>query len=108
MGCTSDPVSAASPEELDTLLEDALLMGDGAAVSALFAGSEALVAAAGCVRHSTEAVELLSEHGYLASPSVVRVGSGIALAIGERAVAVSGRGAAGRWQLLAVVLPCCG
>lgn len=108
MGWTSDPVSAASPEELDTLLEDALLMGDGPAVAALFAGSDALVATAGCVRNGAEAVELLTERGYLASPSFVRVGSGVALAIGERTVAVSGRGAAGRWQLLAVVLPCCG
>lgn len=98
-------MTAASPEELDTLLEDALLMNDGPAVAALFAGADVLVAAPGCIRHGAEATDLLAERGYLASPCCVRVGPGIALAVGEGAVTVSWRGTDGRWRLLAVVVP---
>ena len=97
-------MAAASPEELDTLLEDALLMGDGPAAAALFAGADAVVAAAGCLRRGAQAVELLTACGYLASPHCVRVGHRVALAIGDRALAVSAQGADGRWRLLTVVL----
>jgi hypothetical protein len=38
-----------SPEELETLLEDALLLHEGAAVAALFEDRDVLVSGAGCV-----------------------------------------------------------
>ena len=98
-------MTAASPEELDTLLEDALLMNDGPAVAALFAGTDVFVASPGRIRHGAEATDLLAERGYLASPYCVLVAPGVALGVGDRAVSVSSRGTDGRWRLLAVVVP---
>lgn len=60
-------MAAASPEELETLLEDALLLHDDAAVAALFEDRGVLVAGAGCVRNRHRAAEVLLQRDYVAS-----------------------------------------
>lgn len=97
-------VAAASPEELETLLEDALVLRDDAAVEALFEPWDVLVAVAGSISRGRVGTELLSRQGYVASPRSVRVVSGAAVIVGEHAVTVSCRGPDRSWRLLAVIV----
>ncbi len=96
--------AAASPEELETLLEDAVLLRDGAAVEALFEHGDVLVAEVARVSRGAEGSELLSRQGYVASPRSVRVGYCAAVIAGEHTVTVSCRGPDQGWRLLAVIV----
>jgi hypothetical protein len=96
-------VRICSPEELETLLEDALLLHDGAAVAALFS-SGVVIASPDGLHEGVRARDVLSERGYVASARPPRLVGGVALGAGRDAVTVSCRGPDRGWQLLAVVL----
>lgn len=93
--------AAATPEELDTLLEDALLLHDDAAVAALFERGAVLVAWPGYVRGGAQAMELLSQCGHLASAHLVQIFDRVALVVGDTTITVSCCGADRRWRFLA-------
>ena len=96
--------AAASPEELETLLEDALLLGDGEAVRALFERGQVRVAGGGGLQVGGRAADLLAEQGFLASGHPLRLSPDVAVG-GGGAVTVSHRGTDHRWRLLVVVVP---
>ena len=99
-------MAAASPEELETLLEDALLLHDDAAVAALFEDRGVLVAGTGCVRSRDRAAEVLLQHDYVASARLVTVVRDIAVVFGDHTVNVSCRGPDRSWRLaVAIVMP---
>jgi hypothetical protein len=97
-------VAAASPEELETLLEDALLLHDDEAVAALFEDRGVLVAGPGYVRGRRHAAELLSQHDYVASVRSVTVVRDVAVVVGEHTVNISCRGSDRSWRLAAAIL----
>ncbi|GAC1611585.1 MAG: hypothetical protein NVS3B26_25930 [Mycobacteriales bacterium] len=96
---------ASSPEELETLLEDAVLMGDEAAVEALF-DAAGLVIAGPRVAGPEQALVELTALGYLAStrPVTVRHCVAVAVAVGDFAVNVSFRTPDGAWRLVAAIV----
>jgi hypothetical protein len=95
--------AAASPEELETLLEDALLFYDGAAVQALFEDGRVRVAGVSGALEGNSAGDLLADLGFLASGVSTRICADVAVGAGT-AVTVSHRGADRRWRLLLVVV----
>ena len=97
-------MAAASPEELETLLEDALLLHDGAAVAALFEDRGVLVARAGCVRNRNRAAEVLMQQDYVASARLITVVRDIAVVFGDHTINVSCRGPDRNWQLAVAIL----
>lgn len=92
-------IGAASPEELDRLLEDGLL--DGSGVAALFAPQGVVVSAAGVhpASHLPQCLE-----SYVAEGLVVPLGRDLALVIGPRSWLVCSRVASIGWQISAVVV----
>jgi hypothetical protein len=94
--------TAGTPEELETLLEDALLLDDGAAVQALFARGRVHVVGGGTVLEGRRAADLLTRRGFVASPGSVRVSADVAVGAGT-AMTVAQRGADRQWRLLVVV-----
>jgi hypothetical protein len=97
---------ARTPEELETLLEDAFVTRDAGALEAMFAdgavlalGAEAETAAA---RGRTEigrlATNLLAaDRTYVAAPRRVVQARDIALVLADRAISVARRGGDGAW-----------
>lgn len=102
-----------TPEELETLLEDAILLGDADAVTGLFQpGGVLVVDTEGELRGQPqvpEAPSALRRHrpGYLATPRrVVRVRD-MALMLGPDVVNLANRGNDGTWRYaICVLLPC--
>jgi hypothetical protein len=96
--------SARTPEELETLFEDSLLLRDGAALSRLFAGGAALVAHdAGTARGGAEIARLALStwHGsatYVADPRWVVQAHDLALIVAGPAINVARRGHDGVWR----------
>ena len=97
-------MAAASPEELETLLEDALLLKDDAAVAALFEDRGVLVAGTGCVRSRDLAAKVLLQRDYVASARLVTVVRDIAVVVGDHTVNVSCRGPDRNWRLAAAIV----
>jgi len=97
-------MAAASPEELETLLEDALLLHDDAAVAALFEVRGVLVAGAGCVTSRDRAAEVLLRRDYVGSTRLVTVVRDIAVVVGDHTVNVSCRGPDRNWRLAAAIV----
>jgi hypothetical protein len=100
-----------TPEELETLLEDALLMHDADALAQLFEDASVLVAGdrPQQVRRSGEiagSAWLLwqHQHGYLASPRRVFQARDIALLVGDGVINVARRGPDGSWRYAISVL----
>jgi hypothetical protein len=99
---------AQTPEELETLLEDALLRGDHATVAALFRPRSVLAARGdrpvyGSVESASRALSLWdTEHPYLADPQQVVVAHDLGLVIGEFGTNVMRRGRSGVWQFAIV------
>jgi hypothetical protein len=100
-----------TPEELETLLEDALLLCDADAVARLFEDGSLLVTGERSqqVRGREailRAVSLLCHHGYgyLADPRRVLQTCDTALLIGEGIINVARRGHDGSWRYAIAVL----
>lgn len=96
-------VAARTPEELETLLEDALVLHDASALAELFAPDavlavdEALTARGDAIPDT--ALALLSNgRAYVADPQRVLEARDIALIVTERGVNVARRGSDGGWR----------
>jgi hypothetical protein len=99
-------MTAGSPEELEILLEDALLLHDATAVAALFDDRGVLVTGPGSVLGPADAANALAEHTFVASPHSATLVGDIAVVVGDRTVNISCRGTDRRWRLVvAIVMP---
>jgi hypothetical protein len=101
---------ARTPEELETLFEDTLVIRDGATLAALFEQGAMLVADDGRAARGHEEITRLalvtwdSDHTYVADPRRVIQARDIALIIAERAINVAHRGPDGAWRYAIVLL----
>lgn len=96
-----------TPEELDTLLEDALLLQDDHAVTALFEESGVVICWPRDAVGPAQAAALLSQRDYVASTGTATVVRDVAVTVGDHTVNLSRRGRDGSWRLLAtIVFPC--
>lgn len=102
MGCRSD-MFASSPEELETLLEDAVLLDDAAAVTALFHSGAVLITGRRLSGPEQALVELV-ELGYVANTRTVTVRRDVAVVVGDHTINVSQRDPDGAWRLVAAIL----
>lgn len=95
---------ARTPEELETLLEDALLLHDGATLAALFEERAVLVAEERPPVRGGEAIaeRLLAlwagERSFVADPRRVLQAGDIALIVAERTINVMRREQDGTWR----------
>lgn len=103
---------ARTPEELDTLLEDAFVVRDGAVLGRLFDdGAVFADAGGGPVVRGGEAIgravgELWAAGGtYVAGPRRVLQARDTALVLGDGAIHVARRGADGVWRAAIALLP---
>lgn len=104
------PAGAQSPEELDTLLEDAFVLRDPAALARLFEVAGVLVAdGLPAARGRTEigrvgARLLIDGRTYVAGSHRVVVAHGVALVLGEGVVHVARRGRDRSWRYVITLL----
>lgn len=95
---------AHTPEELDTLFEDTLLLRDGQALAALFEDRAVLVAGHQEQARSGPAIAGLAlerwsgERIYVANPQCVVQTHDLALIVAERVLSVAHRGHDGAWR----------
>lgn len=99
------PAGARSPEELETLFEDALVLHDAAAVEALFEPRAVLIAqggsreAHGCADIARAMADVwVGERTYLADPRQVVQARDTALVVGDGAIHVVRRGRDRSWR----------
>ena len=96
--------SARTPEELETLFEDSLLLRDDVALSQLFDGGSTLVTRnSGTARGGGEIARLAlatwnGNAAYVADPRSVVQARDIALIVADRAINVARRGRDGNWR----------
>ncbi len=95
---------ASSPEELETLLEDAVLLQDDRAVADLFESNGVVVRVPSRVTGRSRAGSVLVREGFVASVRSVTVVHDVAVVVGQRTVNVSGRRPDHTWRLLATVV----
>jgi hypothetical protein len=100
---------ARTPEELEALLEDALVVRDGAALAALFEAGAILVAGTGPpARGGALARAALAlwagERTYVADPRRVVQARDLALVAAEGGIHVARRGRDGTWRYAMVVV----
>ena len=96
-------MSASSPEELETLLEDAVLLGDEAAVMSLFGAGAVLITGPRVTGPETALAELATL-GYVAATRTVTERRDLAVIVGDHAVNVSCRAPDGVWRLVAAIV----
>lgn len=96
---------ARTPEELETLLEDAFVVRDGDALARLFEDGAVLVAGGGPREaRGTEEISRLAtamwerDRVYLADPRRVLQSRDTALVVAERGINVLRRGSDGMWR----------
>jgi len=96
---------ASTPEELESLFEDALLVGDREGLARLFEEAAVLVARHGAIEVNggdeiARSATAMSGQGfvYVADPQHVVQARSTGLVVSERAVNVVRRGADGRWR----------
>lgn len=94
---------ASSPEELETLLEDAVILGDEAAVASLFDHGAVLITGP-VVTGPKRALAELAKLGYVATTRTVTVRRDTAVVVGDHAVNVSLRTPYGPWRLVATIV----
>jgi hypothetical protein len=108
-GTLRDIGGPRTPEELETLLEDALVMRDRDALAALFAAGATLVTPNAPPARGTTAIARLAlatwggAHPFVADPRRVVVAREVALVVGEHGLTVARRGGDGAWRY-AIVL----
>lgn len=103
---------ARTPEELETLLEDAFLNRDAQAVCDLFDPGAVLVAGAPAeeahgserIEHLAEAI-LASDRSYLADPQRVVQARDTAMVLANGGINVVRRGSDGGWRYAIALLP---
>lgn len=102
---TSERIDGArSPEELETLLEDALLTSDHDALVDLFeAGAVLIVAGERSARRAAAVAEVAlaiwcGDHSYVADPREIIQARDVALVLTGRGVNVARRGRDGSWR----------
>jgi hypothetical protein len=102
---------ARTPEELETLLEDAFVIRDGEALAELFEDGALLVAVDGAreARGADEIARLASEmwernRTYLADPPRVLQARNTGLVVTKRGVNVVRRGSDGAWRYAIALL----
>jgi hypothetical protein len=95
---------ASSPEELETLLEDAVLLHDDRAVADLFERNGVVVRVPSWVTGRGRAGSVLIREGFVASVRSVTVVHDVAVVVGQRTVNFSGRRPDRTWRLLATVV----
>jgi len=111
MACGSSPLfvdgggGGETPEELETLLEDALLLRDAHAAARLFEAGSLLVTGEGSeyVRGRTAVLQVASRlcqngSGYVADPRRVLQTRDTALLLGGSVIHVARRGPDGAWR----------
>lgn len=96
-------MAARTPEELETLLEDSLVLHDAPALAELFApGAVLAVDEAQAARSEAIPEAALAQWGngraYVADPRRVLAARDIALIVTERGVNVARRGSDGSWR----------
>ena len=102
---------ARTPEELETLLEDALVVGDRAALAELFEEGAVLVAGDRPPAHGGEeiarvATELWTgDRTYVADPRRVTQARDLALVVAPQGINVVRRGSDGTWRYAISLLP---
>lgn len=94
---------ASSPEELETLLEDAVLLGDEAAGASLFDDGAVLITGPR-ITGPKQALAELAKLGYVATTRTVTVRRDTAVVVGDHAVNVSFRTPHGAWRLVATIV----
>ena len=100
---------ARTPEELDTLLEDAFVVRDVETLAGLFEDSGVLVNGCGEARGRAEIRRMASEmwrhdRHYFADPDAVLQSRGLALVVARRATSVVRRGGDGVWRYAIALL----
>ncbi len=101
---------ARTPEELETLLEDALVIGDSRALAELFEEGAVLLAGDERPARGGEEIARLAlatwtdDHTYVADPWRVMQARDIALVVGEQGINVVRRGRDGAWRYAIVLL----
>lgn len=104
-----DGSTARTPEELETLLEDSLVLRDPEALSLLFDESAVFVANDVSSSHGSQSVAQTAmavwegDHNYVASPKQIVLSRDIALIVVEGGINVARRGSDGAWRYAIVV-----
>lgn len=88
---------ARTPEELETLLEDACLLGDDGSLDELYAPGAVLAVGSRLLR-GVAIRETLPALGYVADPQRVLQSSGTALIVTTRAISVAQRSPDRVWR----------
>jgi hypothetical protein len=107
-------VGARTPEELETLLEDALVLRDPRALAALCETGAIFVAGEERPIHGGEAIGRMAvatwngDRLYLADPRCVLVARDIALVVGDHGINVAHRGSDGAWRYVILLQEGCG
>ena len=97
-------IGAHTPEELETLFEDTLMLGDHQALAALFEDGAVLVVDDERSARGGEAIARLAlvtwagEHTYIADPQLVVQARDIALIVSGQGIHVVCRGSDGTWR----------
>ncbi len=103
-------IRAGTPEELDTLFEDALLLRDGAALAALFEEGAVFVAGNEPSIRDGESITRRAlalwdgERTYVADPRRVLQMRDLALVVADRGIAVMRRGSDEAWRYAIALL----
>jgi hypothetical protein len=99
-----DSRGAQTPEELETLLEDALVIGDAEIIASLFEEGAALVTMHAPPTRGNASIARLAlviwdpDHPYIAHPCHVVQARDVALVVGERGINVARRGSGSAWR----------
>lgn len=102
-------VTAHTPEDLEALLEDTLLMGDHDCLTALFDLGALLVTADSIAVRGSETIACHAaafwkgDHAYVADPLRICQARDLALIVTERSINVVRRGADGAWRYAIIV-----
>lgn len=101
------PGGGRTPDELESLLEDAVVLRDAPAVAALFERGGTLVAGPGAVATGRGEIECAAPAlwacGYVADPRRVLRADGLAFVVGPRSVTVARSGDDGIWRYACAV-----